>query len=225
MNYFAHGFRFEDRPWFLAGTAVPDWLSVADRKVRLRAREVAPSADGTGSPQAELAAGVLWHLEDDRWFHHTPAFIETSGELTRLYRQALGADNGFRPGFLGHVSTELLLDALLIEAHPRRLDAYYEALGQIDPEVVQRAVNAMARDFTSRLASFIPRFRRSQFLRDYTDPGRLLVRLNQVMRRIKLSRLPPRAEEVLRAARPIVRRRMGELLPPERWGRPSRRRL
>ena len=28
VNYFAHGLRFLNRPHFLAGTAVPDWLSV-----------------------------------------------------------------------------------------------------------------------------------------------------------------------------------------------------
>lgn len=216
MNYFAHGIHFAGRPWFLAGTAVPDWLSVADRKVRLRAQRVAPFADGTDSPRAQLAAGVLQHLEDDHWFHHTEAFIETSSQLTRLYRQALGADNGFRPGFLGHVSTELLLDGLLIEDNPQRLDAYYEELAQIDPDVVQEVVNTMVVNATSRLADFIGRFRRAQFLRDYTDSGRLLARLNQVMQRIKLNRLPPQAEEVLVAGRPIVRRRMEELLPPGR---------
>jgi hypothetical protein len=45
MNYFAHGIRFLDRPWFLAGTATPDWLSVADRKVRLREKFLVPNLD------------------------------------------------------------------------------------------------------------------------------------------------------------------------------------
>ena len=36
MNYFAHGYRYIDRPWFLAGTALPDWLNVVDRRVRVR---------------------------------------------------------------------------------------------------------------------------------------------------------------------------------------------
>ena len=28
MNYFAHAIRFLDDPYFLSGTALPDWLSV-----------------------------------------------------------------------------------------------------------------------------------------------------------------------------------------------------
>ena len=37
MNYFAHALPFlDDDPYFVAGTGVPDWLSVADRDVRVR---------------------------------------------------------------------------------------------------------------------------------------------------------------------------------------------
>ena len=42
MNYFAHGYAFVDDPWFLAGTAVPDWLNVSDRGVRVRERQAEP---------------------------------------------------------------------------------------------------------------------------------------------------------------------------------------
>src|SRR5947207_1119796 len=124
MNYFAHAIRFLDRPYFLAGTALPDWLSVVDRRVRLRARHVAAFSDGTGTPAAELAAGVLQHLEDDAWFHKTAAFAIASAELTVLFRKSLPVDDRHRPAFLGHILTEMLLDAVLIERHPERLTGY-----------------------------------------------------------------------------------------------------
>ncbi len=41
MNYLAHGWRYTDEPYVLAGTAAPDWLSVIDRKIRLRSRTAA----------------------------------------------------------------------------------------------------------------------------------------------------------------------------------------
>ncbi len=91
MNYFAHGIRFLDRPWFLAGTALPDWLSVIDRRVRLRPKLLTPIADGSSTVEAELAAGALRHIEDDRWFHKTRAFAEaTAGRLTRIFRDIHG---------------------------------------------------------------------------------------------------------------------------------------
>src|SRR5690348_16960125 len=137
MNYFAHGLRFTDRPYFLAGTALPDWLSVVDRRVRLRGRQVRPFAEGPQSPESELAAGVLQHLDDDAWFHKTAAFAIASAEITVLLRGALSSDEGHRPAFLGHILTEILLDALLIQRDPKRLAAYYEALASVDAAAVE----------------------------------------------------------------------------------------
>lgn len=213
MNYFAHGRLYLDRPYFLAGTAVPDWLSVVDRKVRMRSKRVEPFADGSSTIEAELAAGVLQHLQDDQWFHDSRAFIETSSELTRLFRELLGPEDGFRPGFLGHIVTELLLDAVLIQQNPRLLDDYYAVLHELDYGRIESAVNGMSKFSTDRLAEFIPLFIESRFLFDYLEPANLLFRLNQVMRRIKLKQLPDRTCTVLEAGRKIVEKRAGELLP------------
>ena len=221
MNYFAHGIRFLDRPYFLAGTSIPDWLSVADRKVRMRSIRVAPFADDSSSRQSEIAAGVLQHLEDDRWFHQTRAFFEITGEMTILFRDVLGREDGFRPGFLGHIVTELLLDGVLIENQPHLLDRYYEALNEIDAGVVQDTVNQMAQYQTQNLKPLLPRFNAEQFLRDYTDSSRLLFRLNQVMRRIKLNQLPAEIEDVLKAGWDVVRPRAADLLPPEHFQIPD----
>ena len=113
MNYFAHALQFLDRPAFVIGTSMPDMLSVVDRKMRLRSRKVDPFADGSGTFEAELAAGILQHLKDDRWFHQTRGFLVTSGELTRLFKEVLGSEDGVRCPFLGHIVTELQLDGAL----------------------------------------------------------------------------------------------------------------
>lgn len=217
MNYFAHGMRFLDRPYFLAGTALPDWLSVVDRRVRLRSAIVRPFADGSGNPGSEIAAGVLQHLDDDAWFHKTPAFAVASAELTVLFRDALPADDGHRPAFLGHIITEMLLDALLIDRSPQQLEGYYAALSALDARVVEDSVNRMARQPTDRIALFVPLFVRERFLVDYHDSGRLLHRLNQIMRRVKLNPLPNDAGPILSAARTVVERHADALLPGY-WG-------
>ncbi len=213
MNYFAHAIRFLDRPYFLAGTALPDWLSVVDRRVRLRARHVEPFSDSSGLPAAELAAGVLQHLADDAWFHQTAAFTIASAELTVLFRETLPADDRHRPAFLGHILTEMLLDAILIERFPGRLADYYAALAQLDPRVIEESANRMTRNTTDRLQAFIPLFARERFLSDYLDSKRLLFRLNQIMRRVKLNALPAGFEASLDRARSTVERRAGALLP------------
>jgi hypothetical protein len=213
MNYFSHGIRFIDRPYFLAGTAVPDWIRVFDRDVRVRSQNAAPFATGDNSIRAELAAGILQHLEDDDAFHGNGTFMQICAQLSILFRDGLPADDGLRPSFLGHIATELILDAILIERFPDRLHAYYDALRQIDSEVIQGHVNAMVREPAKRLAEFIAVFHREQFLWDYRDTKRMLVRLNQVMWRVKLPPLPPETVRLLDAARPIVERNFERLLP------------
>lgn len=213
MNFFAHGLNDIDRPYLLAGTAVPDWLSAADRRVRMRPRLVEPFI-GTSDPvTADVASGVMKHLDDDQWFHQSRAFVETSSAMAVAFREVLPADGGYRPGLLGHVATELILDGLLIERDPERLDRYYAALDTVDPEAVQAAANRMARRGpTTLLAPMIIRFREARFLADYLDPAGLVYRLNQVLLRIKLMPLADEAIGVIERGRDLIRPRIDELI-------------
>lgn len=216
MNYFAHGIRFLDQPLFLAGTAVPDWMSVADRAVRVRPRLVEPLLQERG-PDAEIARGILQHFHDDDWFHRTHGFARVTAAMTDQFREALAGDDGMRPGFLGHIVTELLLDAVLIEQGPHRLDEYYAVLRTVDSAAVQNVVNKAARRSTDRLTHFVRLFLAERFLYDYLDSERLLYRLNQVLHRVKLQPLPAGTVRVLDAGRDLVRLNIAELLPPARF--------
>ena len=220
MNYFSHAIRFLDRPIFAVSTGLPDMLSVIDRKMRLRSRRVEPFSDGSGSFESEVAAGALQHLEDDHWFHSTRAFVEVSAQLTNLFRPVLGEDDRMRCPFLGHIVTELQLDATLIERYPAELDRYYELVRDIDASAVEASVNRMATKTSDRLAWLISRFAEEQFMRCYTDPARLLTRLNQVMLRVGLEQIPTALEPVLVESQTLVRERSDELLPPEHFEYP-----
>ena len=212
MNYFAHALPFLNRPYFVAGTAVPDWLTVADRKVRLRSKHVEAFLEDADPCVAEVAGGILQHLRDDARFHATRAFAETSLELTVAVRDALAGETGLRPAFLGHLLVELLLDAALVADDPSRLTEYERVLEEVDARRVESAVNRMAPRPTERLATFIDLFRRERILWDYLDDGKLMVRLNQIMRRVGLPLLPPEFAAVLPSARALVARQQDELL-------------
>jgi hypothetical protein len=212
MNYFAHARHFLDDPYFVAGTAVPDWLSVSDRQVRLRSRCVAPAIDDADPRVAAIARGVLQHLRDDKQFHGTRAFAETSLALTVLVRDALEAETGFRPSFLGHLLVEVLLDATLIAGSPERLEVYYQSLATVDAGLVQAVVNRLAPRPAERLAVMASRFLQERILSDYAEDGKLMVRLNQVMRRVHCQELPADFPGVLGRARRLVADRREELL-------------
>ena len=213
MNYLAHGWRFTARPYFLAGTAVPDWLSVIDRKMRARGKTAALFADDRDTNLAALAQGVVQHHRDDQWFHQTTAFNELSLDFTLQVRDALPADDGFRPSFLGHILVELLLDATLTEEDPSRLDRYYAALSQADPVALQEGINRLSTRQSDQIAWLVTRFLQERFLYDYLEDGKLLVRLNHVMRRAQLPQLPVELTGLFPAMRTSVRARRHELLP------------
>jgi hypothetical protein len=245
MNYFAHALPLLDRPYHAAGAGVPDWLTVADRRLRLRARHIEPFLSDADPITAAVAGGVSRHLGEDSRFHNTRAFAELSWQLTALTRDALcrkgtvpfslrenrdspqrenrdspqisyGEEqndrDGLRPSFLGHLLLEILLDAALIEEKPHLLQRYYRLLEEIEPDLVQEAVNRMAPRPTGRLSIMVAEFRRQRVLWDYLDDGKLLMRLNQIMRRVKLPLLPENFVDVLPSARLMVGERKDELL-------------
>jgi hypothetical protein len=224
MNYLAHGFPYVDDPYFLAGTAIPDWLGVVNRRMRVRSKQVAPFVNHGDPRVAALAGGILQHHADDRWFHQTRAFAELNLQLTVAVRDVLSQEEGFRPSFLGHILVEILLDATLIVDDPSRLDDYYAALEQIEAGYVAQVVNEeLATCESPLLAGFIAKFCSVRFLYDYVQDEKLLFRLNQVMGRVKLPPLPDALLEILPPARRDVRRRRDELLAGLPGGRiPSR---
>jgi hypothetical protein len=220
MNYFTHALNYLDRPYFMAGTAVPDWLSVADRKVRLRPNMLQPWLVAEATIQCEVASGALQHLNDDDWFHSTRGFVEITNELTGWFRSFLGPDERYHCGFLGHVGMELILDGVLMEMYPQQFQDYWKTLDDVEPSHVETAVNRMARFPTERLAWFIDLYRREQFLRSYESDDALIYRLSQVSTRVKLPPIPCEAAEVVTKGRSLVRRRLRDLLPEEHYSLP-----
>ncbi len=218
MNYFAHALPFLDRPWFAAATGIPDWLTVCDRKVRLRSKHATAFLDSPDATLAAVAGGVVQHLRDDARFHGTQAFVMTSLELTVAAREALEGERGFRPSFLGHLLVEVLLDAVLIAEQPEALQRYYAILDAIVPERIEAAVNRMAPRPTTRLAALIRGFRQARILSDYAEDGTLMVRLNQIMGRVGCSPLPEGFIDILPDARRLVAGRRDALLDLPKGG-------
>ncbi len=212
MNYFTHGREFLDRPYFVAGTALPDWLNVVNRRVRLRRKRVEPFLRSIDPIQQEIAAGVIQHQADDAWFHRTRAFAELSLQFAVSIRDQLPHDDGLRPSFLGHILVELLLDDCLAQRDPKRLSTYYACLENIEPPHVADFVRRVTGRDAEELAVFIPRFLQVRFLYDYAEDAKLLYRLNQVIQRVGLAKIPDAMTGLLPSLRAAVQQRATELL-------------
>lgn len=208
VNYLSHGYRFLDNPLFLAGTAVPDWLSVVDRKVRARKRLVEPVvAETTSDEVRQIGLGILQHHLDDDTFHRCEPFQQLEGELGAEFRKHMPDKYDHRPGFLGHIVVELLLDAVLASRDDTLLDRFYAAMSLVDPLLVQSTVNQMSTKKTDKLAWFIEAFLKEKFLYDYASDRTLFFRLNQVLKRVRLPVMEDDVLQVLPIARELVSER------------------
>ena len=225
MNFLAHGYRCLrlaehrrtdggawERPYFVAGAAVPDWLNVVDRRIRARSRSAEPFLDDDRETMREIAAGVQQHHADDREFHRHATFHTLSIQFSVAAAELLPDDEGFRPSFLGHILVELLLDAELFRREPNLLDEYYATLHEVHAELVAEHISEMTNKDASKLSAVVSRFREARFLADYATDAGLLARLNGVMLRVGLPLLPDRLMSLLAKARQEVRQVADELI-------------
>lgn len=214
MNYLSHAYRFLDDPYFAAGTALPDWMSVIDRKNRARRQFAEPVTEHDDPEISAFARGCVQHHVDDRWFHMSALFNELSTKFAVELREYLQKGMGHQAGFVGHISVELLMDAILCERDPGLLDRYYATIDSLNAEKMQAAANLICRKPVKVLTILIPRFVQERFLADYYDDNLLRMRLNGVMKRVGLPALPEVVNEWLASARPRIRVHTDALLTP-----------
>ena len=212
MNFLCHAMPYFDEPLIALSTGVPDWLSVVDRKIRARGRYAAPFLDSDDEPTRQVAQGILHHINDDRWFHSTSAFVETNLALAVQLRDQLPGDEGFRPTFVGHILIEMLLDAFWLRNHPEIGEKYYGMFSTELTATIQKCVNKITQKPTDQLAPAIERYCKARFLFDYLDHERLLWRLNQVMKRVKLPALPDRLLPWIAQASEMIESRRRQFL-------------
>ncbi len=212
MNYLAHAYLHLDDPYFVAGTGLPDWMSVLDRKNRPRRQYAEPVREHCHPSIAALARGCVQHHADDLTFHQNECFVMLSTQFAVELRQLLEPGLGHQAGFVGHIAVELLLDAILIERDPGLLDRYYAVLQSLDAELVQAAASAICPQPVTTLVDLLPRFIEVRFLAHYSDDELLLGNLNRVMQRVGLPQLPAAVAQWNSSARQRVRSAADALL-------------
>ncbi len=220
MNFLSHAIPYFDKPLLAISTGIPDWLSVIDRKIRARRKLAEQFSDSEDDEMSQVANGIIRHIEDDRWFHGTEAFVDTNMHLAVQLRDLLPDDAGFRPTFVGHILIELLLDAYWIRDDKSTADRYYAMLADVSSETVQRCVNQITGKPTKEIVGTIQRFIEMRFLYDYLDFDRLFMRLNQVLQRVGLQAMPDSVVDWLPKANELVESRRLRLLTPPDGSRP-----
>ena len=215
VNYLAHGRHVTGDPYVLAGTALPDWLGVADRRVRIPARKIEQWRDHPDPFMNAVARGVMRHHRDDDLFHHSIAFLGLCGEGRRQLDKAWPEARHHVTALLAHISIELLLDAEIARRHSNLIDLYYAGMDEVDPARIQSVVATITGRQVDSLSRFIDIFRKERFLHDYGDDARLDFRLRQVFRRIGIGSFPNSVRELWPRLRQRTAEEFDRLLPTE----------
>jgi hypothetical protein len=212
VNFLCHALPYMDQPLVAGCTAIPDWLSVIDRRIRARERLVEPYVRDPDPITAAIATGIIRHIQDDRWFHGGDTFTRLNLEFAVALRDALPGDEGFRPTFVGHILIEMLLDANYVLARPELVKSYYQIISQLPSDAIGQCVNRMTGKSTAAFPETIRRFWELQFLYDYATDEGLLHRINQVLGRVGLTSVPVGVLDLIAWARREVVRNHERLL-------------
>ncbi len=195
---------------------MPDWIRVVDKRTRVRSKTVKnfleEQPEKLGPSILAFCHGILQHHADDDWFHNTQAFLALNVQFSRELRDLMGDDASMRAGFVGHISIELLLDAVLIERSPSDLSRYYRVLDSLDHTFIESTLEQILGRPVPNIAKLIRRFAIERFMYDYLDDRRLLRRLNQIMTRVNLPPLQDALLHWLPAARQAVLQNADALL-------------
>lgn len=214
MNYLAHARHVLDDPYALAGTALPDWLRILDRKNRFRAHTLPAPVDD--DPRVvSILTGLQAHFDDDRWFHVHEAFTSVLEDGTRTIRARAP---GTRASVIAHVLVEMLLDGELMRRDPSALDRYVDALAQIDTKLLHDVAARYLPRPPRRLDELVAYFEKNPFMRGYdTDEG-VLSRITALSARIGLGELPRALIDDIGPLRAAVVARADALLGVDRAG-------
>jgi hypothetical protein len=186
MNYLAHARHLLDDPYALAGSALPDWLRILDRKNRFRAHAL-PAVDDDDPRARAILMGLAAHFDDDAWFHVHPAFTSLLEDTTlRLRARAPGV----RASVLAHILIEMLLDAELMRRDPSALDRYVDALTRIDVRVLTDLAARHLPRAPTRLPELVAYFAKNPFMAGYDSDDGVFARLSGLSTRVGLGDLP-----------------------------------
>ena len=127
MNFISHFYLDRDLndSHFFTGVSTPDLVSLFDRNIRLKARQMPLLMENEATPEeVSFYQGVLRHFEGDRIFHTSHFFERETGQINDILKETFQERVG-RGFFVAHILFELLLDKILIQDDPSLLSEFY----------------------------------------------------------------------------------------------------
>jgi len=189
MNFLSHFFldRQIDDSLFVVGACTPDLLSVFDRKIKFKEREVSKRVlNSQLSPeQQSFYQGVIRHFQVDKLFHSSDFFHSETQRLGQDLREAFPNQEIKRSFFVAHILLELVLDRLLIHEDEKYLSTFYTHFERCQPAHIRELSSWLAGEpITPSYDAFLRKFTRDKHLYRYQQWDYIIYVLKRIMRRV-----------------------------------------
>jgi hypothetical protein len=155
---------------------------------------------------------VVRHMHDDAGFHASESFQATVRDVAALLGPVRAVHPQLRPRFVGHVLTEVLLDAELLRADPTLTERYYTALRTLEPKEVEHVAARLTPAAPRGLARLVTGFVDARVVEEYAYDECVARRLDQTFARVRQPAIGPALLPLLPQARALVAERAASLL-------------
>ncbi len=184
MNFLSHFYFERNNPDenMVIGTVLPDLVKNAHKDWNLYPQK-APELFTNEPKQHAFLKGWKRHLEVDRLFHSSDFFYSETAKLKQLLLPIL-SDSPVRPSFLAHIGVELVLDHLLVTDRRIDVNTFYEQLGQVDDQSLDRFLQSSGSGDTDRFFAFLNSFRSSRYLLSYQKLENISYALQRICMRL-----------------------------------------
>jgi hypothetical protein len=184
LNFFGHYYidSKDEDPYYNFGLVYPDLFRDLLREKALKKKIEPESPD-----LLKLNAGIIQHINRDKWFHHTAVFVNGDQFMKDEFTKS-GLDQLIpRSWFLAHVFFELALDRQLVIHYPERVNAFYD-----DLELIKLELNKTAGWFCNygqfeKLSERLKRISQDKYIFAYTNNEMLISALWRVYKQAGLS--------------------------------------
>jgi hypothetical protein len=171
MHFLSHYYidRPIAEPAFAVGALLPDLLPHFTALYNRRIRHL------DSPPPIEfqhIHAGLLRHVEADKWFHSSAHFMAAAHAATLALRGMGDTASHYRYWFLGHIGVEMAIDRILCSRQPRLIEEYYSHIGAVDSKLITHYAHWLYKDTdsTTALTNF-KRFMEAKFLYKVMEAG------------------------------------------------------
>jgi hypothetical protein len=195
LNYFSHFFvdGIENQHEYNTGLLLPD---ITRGKIKSFRNQLAFSSNIS----QQFFDGCSAHYSADNKFHASFFFNSILQEVNHIINKAKFSPDINRKWFLAHITTELMLDRILVKTHPDMLDKFYHSLNSINDADLEIYLKLYGMIDTNSFFEFFNHFRKVQYIYYYTDNNKFVYSLNKIMIRAGVSAISDFNQHVLHDA-------------------------